>query len=670
MTSLSSIKTRDTAFWGSLLLFVSVIFIMALSGPVGKYLWLFSSLYSCAFILLWILFKTFPDEWPEKRQFLLIFFISVLCRLFFFEFPASYDVNRYIWEGYLFNQDINPYLYAPDDPAVKSFTNSIWHNINHKDKTACYPPMMTIFFNILVTISKSPLFFKGIMILFDIAVIPILALLIRLRKIDLKYLLIYALNPLVLVFISGEGHLDSIQIFFICLALYFNTIKKDGWSFFALGCAVMSKYYALILFPFFVTRRNWKKSLIMFIPFLTFIPFLDSGGSIFSSLMAFGTNMHYNDSLAVLLRLLFNPSAVWVSISLLFICLTIIFLFVHDTIKSAYLAIACLLLLIPTLHPWYIALVTPFLVIFPSKAWLYLHFAVAFTFPVLHVECNTGSFQEIYWLKGFEYLPFFAILIFNFIKQRPVPSLRPFKQVKDISVVIPALNESENLSGALGSIRSEKGLLESVVADGGSSDNTKEVADDLGAMVVESEKGRGLQIARGVNPCQGDIILILHADCRIVPGTFDQIIQALNNNPQCIGGSLGMHYNFNSFKTQLLSRLNNIRARWSGIAFGDQGQFFRKEALDTIGGFPEQMLMEDIELSFRLNEKGEICHLANGIVVSHRRWRDREFFSNFGKVASLCFVYLIKRRLGIGDKKRTEFYNRYYTTKDILNVKP
>jgi len=669
MTSLSSIKTRSAAFWGSLLLFVSVTFAMALSGPVGKYLWLFSGLYSGSFILLWILFKTFPDVWPEKRQFLLIFFIAILCRLFFFEFPASYDVNRYIWEGYLFNQDINPYLHAPDDPALKSFVNSIWHDINHKDKTACYPPMMIYFFSLLVTISKSPLFFKSVIMLFDIAVIPILALLFRSRKIDFKYLMIYALNPLVFVFISGEGHLDAIQIFFICLALYFLNIKKDGWSFFALGCAVMSKYYGLILFPFFVNSRNWKKSFIMFIPFITFIPFLHSGASILSSLMAFGTNMHYNDSLAVLLRLFFGPNAVLVSIVILFICLSIIFLLVHDTLKSSYLAIACLLLLIPTLHPWYIALVTPFLVISPSRAWLYLHFAIVFTFPVFHVEYNTGTFQEIYGLKGFEYIPFFAVLIFDFIRQHSVPSLHFSIPVRDISVIVPTLNESETLSGALDSIRSEKGFLESVVVDGGSSDNTKEVAGGLGAMVVESEKGRGNQITRGVSICQGDIVLILHADCRIVPGTFNRILQTLNNNPKCIGGSLGMHYDFNSFNNQVLSLLNNTRARWTGISFGDQGQFFRKGALDTFVEFPEQMLMEDIELSLRLKENGAICHIPDGILVSHRRWKERGVFSNFGKVVSLCFVYLIKRRLGIGDMKRTEFYNRYYTTKDILDVK-
>ncbi|MBW1895307.1 MAG: glycosyltransferase, partial [Deltaproteobacteria bacterium] len=484
---------RRSVFWGSLTLFICATFLMSHNGPVGKHLFLFSMLYSGSFILLWLLYRTFPDEWSVRDQFIFILCTAILCRFFFLGFPASYDVNRYVWEGYLVNQDINPYLHAPSDPVLKPFVTDIWHNINHKDASACYPPMVILFFSVLSGISQSPLFFKSVIILFDIAVIPLLALMMRFRKIDLKYLIIYALNPLILVFIAGEGHLDAIHVFFICLSLYMLDLKKDGWSFFILGCAVMSKYYAIILFPFFVNSKNWKKAIILFVPFVSYLPFLDSGPELFSSLINFGTAMHYNDSMAVLLRLFFGSNAVLISLMLLTICIVFIFLVVHDTMRSSYLAFASLLIFLPTLHPWYLVLLTPFLVLFPSRAWLYLHFAVIFTFPVLSVESNTGIFQELYWLKGFEYLPFFTLLVFDFVKQRPFSYRRSFRPVKNISVVVPVLNESENISGALDSQKKEKGILETVVVDGGSSDNTREVAENLGAVVLEAERGRGLQ---------------------------------------------------------------------------------------------------------------------------------------------------------------------------------
>lgn len=668
MVSLFGILDRRTVFWGSLTLFICATSLMAHNGPVGKHLLLFSLLYFASFILLYLLYRTFPDEWSVGGQLSLILCAAILCRCFFFEFPASYDVNRYIWEGYLVNQDINPYLHAPGDPVLNPLRIDIWHDINHKDASACYPPMMLLFFSVMSAISRSPLFFKSVILVFDIAVIPLMALLLRSRNINLKYLIIYALNPLVLVFIAGEGHLDAIQVFFICLSLYMFRVKKDGWGFLSLGCAVMSKYYAFILIPFFISRKNWKKSILLFLPFISYLPFLDSWHELFSSLMHFGMSMHYNDSVASLLRFLFGPNTVLISLILLAVCLVFIFLLIHDPIRSSYLALASLLILLPTLHPWYLVSLTPFLVLFPSRAWLYLHLGVMFTFPILSVECETGVFQELSWLKLFEYVPFFSFLILDFVKQRSFSSGYFLRPAESISVVVPVLNESENISGALASLKKEKGVLETIVVDGGSSDNTREIAEHQGVVVLESQQGRGLQIREGIRICRGDIVLILHADCRIISNTFERLILEMNNRPQCIGGSLGMHYETRSFKTRFISILNYFRARWLGVSFGDQGQFFRREALDIIGGFPEQMLMEDVELSLRLREKGLLCCIPRGIRVSKSRWDHMGFFLNFKKIVMLCLEYLIKRRLGLGDPSQKSFYRRYYAD-DSLNIK-
>ena len=665
MTFLSSNTTGRPVFWVNLALFLWVSFLMSQNGPIGKNTLFFSLLYAGAFILLWLLYWTFPGDWSTGVQLILILSVAILCRIFFFEFPASYDVNRYIWEGYIFNQGINPYLQPPGDPALQPLITSIWHDINHKDASACYPPMIILLFSFLSKISQSPLFFKMVLVFFDIALIPILALLLKLRNIQFKNLMIYALNPLILVFIAGEGHLDSIQIFFIIIALLMFGYKKDGWGFFTLGCAVMSKYYAVILFPFFVNGDNWKKSLILFVPFTAYLPFLDSGYDLFSSLMNFGTAMHYNDSLTAVLRFLFSSEATSISITILFLCLVVVFLVVHDTAKGSYLAMASLLIFLPTLHPWYLVALTPFLVIFPSRAWLYLHFAMVLTFPVLAVEYATGIFQERHAMKWLVYLPFFTLLLFDFLKKRPITSDRSFGPVKNISVVIPALNEAESITVALASLQKEEGLLETIVVDGGSSDPTREIAEHLGAVVIESEQGRGLQIGKGVVECRGDVILILHADCRIIPGTFKHILQKLNQYPHCIGGSLGMGYELRSSKIRCISSLNNLRARWTGISFGDQAQFLRTEALDMIGGFPEQMLMEDVELSLRLKESGTVCHIQNGVIASKRRWDDKGFFQNFSKVIMLCFEYLIKRRLGLGDSQGKTFYRRYYSVDSL-----
>ena len=80
-------------------------------------------------------------------------------------------------------------------------------------------------------------------------------------------------------------------------------------------------------------------------------------------------------------------------------------------IPGLYLALGTLLVVLPTLHPWYLLLIIPFMVFFPSRPWLFLSAAMVLTFPVLAVEHNTGVFQEIYAVKPLIYLPFAALLL-------------------------------------------------------------------------------------------------------------------------------------------------------------------------------------------------------------------------------------------------------------------
>jgi rSAM/selenodomain-associated transferase 2 len=647
-------------FYFSAVTYLLLILLMGRTGPIGKSLFLFGCLYTASFLLLIGLVISFPHEWPRCKQFLLIFGMATVSRIIFFAFPPSHDVNRYIWEGYILNQGFNPYLHAPDDPVLKPLVNHIWYNINHKDASACYPPLAILLFSFCATLFLSPYFFKAVIILFDLGLILVLGLLAKDRGIPQSRLMLYALNPLVLVFIAGEGHLDAIQAFFVCLSLLFFGRGKHGLGFFALGCAIMSKYFAVVLLPFVVTRRNWKKIGLVFVPMLAYVPVWDSRLGLFSSLVPFGTVMHYNDSVTVLLRSIFGTAAVWVSVTLLIFCLATIFVMAQDTLRSAYLSFGSLLLLLSTLHPWYLVLVTPFLVFFNSRAWTYLHFAVVFTFPVLHHEYMTGIFQEFYWPKLLEYLPFYMLLMWDFTKRRSFVTQPVFERAGNISVVIPTLNESDNISGAVKSLENEEGLLEKIVVDGGSSDDTHEKAKALGSLVIQEGRGRGQQIKAGVRRCKGDLILILHADCRLRAGTFGRILQTMNENRGYLGGAVGMRYSSESFKNKVLARLNNARARWTGISFGDQCQFFRRESLDMIGSFPDQMLMEDVELSMRLKEKGRVCFVPDGVIVSKRRWDRVGFWENCAGVVTLCLLYLVERRLKLGDTRREAFYGRYY----------
>ena len=202
--------------------------------------------------------------------------------------------------------------------------------------------------------------------------------------------------------------------------------------------------------------------------------------------------------------------------------------------------------------------------------------------------------------------------------------------------------------------------METIVVDGGSTDGTVDIAGSSGARVIKGPKGRGLQIHEGVVRCRGDVVLILHADCRIRPGVFQRIVEQLSRDSRALGGAMGMEYDANTFRTRFLSWLNNVRARYAGIAFGDQCQFFRRMSLNAFGGYPAQMLMEDIELSMRLKAAGSVCFLPRGVVVSQRRWEEKGFIKNFVRVVILSLSYLLMRRSKKSETIAEDFYTRYY----------
>lgn len=670
--------------------------LLAAGGQIGRDAVRFGALYGASFVLLLGVVRFFPHELSIRRQWLLLLVLAVLARTMFLGFPVSTDVNRYVWEGMLFNRGENPYKLAPDDPALEPYRQDphwkeIWRDVNHKDKSACYPPLSMLVFRAAAAVSPTLGFFKAVIVFFDLAVVGALALLLHSYALEPRRLLLYGLNPLVLVFIAGEGHLDSIQLFFMVFGFYLLKRKRSGAGFFSLGCAVMSKYFAVLFLPFWIHARNARAALWAAVPLVFYLPFSGTGADLFTSLTGFGTQMHYNDSITAALRtLLDTESATAAAAVLLAVCLAAVFLSVHDPLRSSYLAAGALLLFLPTLHPWYLTLVAVFLPFFPSRAWYYLCFGVAFTFWVLHVEYRTGVFQEIFWVKWLEYAPFYALLLWDFFRQRPPLPWRVFAPVCNLSVVIPALDEEQNIAGCIESVRgavpasvrggrvlltaegaegaekaqkgTENAVSEIIVADGGSEDGTRRAAEEHGASVVSAPRGRGLQIAEGVRAATADVVLVFHADCRLRAGTAERALAMLNRNPHYPGGALGMHFTKPTPGSWLISFLNNARSRLTSISFGDQGQFFRREALPLIGGFPELMLMEDVELSLRLKECGPLGFLPNGVEASTRRWRRAGFFGQVWKVLRLLTAYLLRRRIHAGPTNPRSFYDRYYRT--------
>ena len=190
-----------------------------------------------------------------------------------------------------------------------------------------------------------------------------------------------------------------------------------------------------------------------------------------------------------------------------------------------------------------------------------------------------------------------------------------------LAVVVPALDEEHSLPGTLRSLAEQTEPAERIiVADGGSRDATVSVARTFGAEVVSAPgRGRGGQVAAAVAQLGDDLILVAHADMVFPREALAAVRRALREDPACPGGCLGHRFEPQRFIYDLIAWYDGCRARWSH-SYGDQAQFFRRANLARLGGFPDQPIMEDLQLSHCLRALGRPCYLNLPVVVSARRF--------------------------------------------------
>ena len=194
-----------------------------------------------------------------------------------------------------------------------------------------------------------------------------------------------------------------------------------------------------------------------------------------------------------------------------------------------------------------------------------------------------------------------------------------------LSIVIPALNEAAGLEATLQALQPLRLRgVELVLADGGSSDATPTLAQPWVDAVVDAPRGRALQMNAGAARARADVLLFLHADTRLPPLADVLVLQAVQRSDKgACWGRFDVRIEGRPRMLRVVAALMNLRSRASGIATGDQAIFITREAFERVGGFPEQALMEDIEISRRLKRLGRPACLRARVCTSGRRWEQR-----------------------------------------------
>lgn len=221
-----------------------------------------------------------------------------------------------------------------------------------------------------------------------------------------------------------------------------------------------------------------------------------------------------------------------------------------------------------------------------------------------------------------------------------------------ISIIIPVLNEADGIEVFLKKLQAfRKSGHELVLVDGKSDDNTCTLARPFVDQMISCEKGRAKQLDQGVKMATGQVFLFLHADTLLPENAVQAILEALFKG--YYWGRFNVRLSGSHFLFRIIERMMNWRSCITGIVTGDQAIFMSKMLYYDIGGMPQIELMEDIELSKRLNKWTKPVCLKAFVITSSRRWEKN------GILSTLFFMWNMRLQYFFGASPK-DLCNKYY----------
>lgn len=227
----------------------------------------------------------------------------------------------------------------------------------------------------------------------------------------------------------------------------------------------------------------------------------------------------------------------------------------------------------------------------------------------------------------------------------------------EFSVIIPALGEAATINRTLGRVNALAGGrgVEAVVVDGDPDASTLDAirpddAPDIAVQTVTAPKGRAKQMNAGAALATGDNLMFLHADTLLPDDAFGHASRALDKFP---AGAFDLGIESADPYIRLVGLMGRNRTRVTRVPYGDQAIFARREYFNTLGGFDEIPLMEDVEFMRRIGRRGDaVAILRPRVTTSARRWEQEGPFYTTLRNWALVSLYL----LGADPVKLARYY--------------
>jgi len=372
----------------------------------------------------------------------------------------SDDIYRYVWDGRVAAHGINPYFYPPEAAQLSHLRDAtIFPHVNHAHIPTIYPPVAQFFFVGMYRLAPGTLPLRVALLLFDFSTLALLQLLLKRLSRPIEWLLIYAWNPLLVVEIAGNGHLDSFGIFLLAASLLFLFSRRPFGGAVGLALSALTKFLAGALLPFFLPRRRGAAvvsvALFVVVILTCYAPFAAAGSRLFEGVRIYADKWRFNDSVFALVfeavrsmipqhrvveairadrmtadavtiasrttdfALVYAKAIVGAAFLALYAALLVGFwrrrgkMAEDAPLVFAMPVLAALLLLAPTLHPWYVLWMLPFLTLRPNRAWILFTGTVVLSYWVLVGYVNEGVWRENPVVKWLEYLPFYLLLCYD-----------------------------------------------------------------------------------------------------------------------------------------------------------------------------------------------------------------------------------------------------------------
>ena len=424
------------------LLMVAVFVLIGYFTSREDFLQLFV-LYSAAFGLYLVLLKyADTNDLVKEGRYLGIFLRFVLL----FSIPnLTDDFYRFIWDGKLLLNGINPYAFSPEQITLNNvhhtnFTNVVdthlFNELNSKQYFSIYPPVCQFLFSGAAFLSFNNTYvnivlLKFFIFLFEAGTILLLPKLLVQLKMPVKYQLIYTLNPLIILELTGNMHFEAIMVFFLVLSIYYLVKQKDIFSAIAFGFAIGSKLWPVMLLPLFFKFIGFKRTLQFclisgVVALIILLPMFLQYKNIAGSLNLYFQQFEFNASSYYFFRFIIGKDANYDTFLLMrkllplftVIGITLLSIFYKKQyfLTALLLAFSLYCLFATTIHPWYLS---PLIIL---SVFSNFRYAIIWSFLIYlsYITYITPAYIENYYLIVLEYVVVIGYFVFELLVKKKV----------------------------------------------------------------------------------------------------------------------------------------------------------------------------------------------------------------------------------------------------------